>query len=143
MKPFAMESVLTYRQQLEDAARQELFRALEKETSLRSQLAEVQEELATLYHDLEEERRGATTAGRLILYERRIQIVRQQVAELEEKLARQEQRVRQRRRHLLKASQERRVLEKLREQQNRNYRNYLARKEALMLDEIAVLFHER
>ncbi len=142
MKPFTMESVLTYRQQLEDAARQELFKALEQETAVCKQLEEVEQELATLYHGLEQERHS-TTAERLILYERRMDIVRGQLAELREELSRRQEQVRRRRRHLLKASQERKVLEKLREQQNRNYRNYLDRKEALMLDEIAVLFHER
>jgi len=143
VKPFAMDSVLKYRQQLEDAARQELFKAQEKETALRLRLREAEEELETLYRNLEQERRDATTAERLILYERRIGIVRERVAALADKVAGQQERVRRRRRHLLKASQERKVLEKLREQQNRNYRNHLEKKEALMLDEIAVLFHER
>ncbi|MFP7756400.1 flagellar export protein FliJ [Thermodesulfobacteriota bacterium B35] len=143
MKPFAMDSVLKYRQQLEDAARQELFTAQEREADLRRQLGEAEAALEELCRNLENERRGATTAERLILYERRMQIVREQVAALAEKVAGQQERVRQRHRHLLKASQERKVLEKLREQQNRNYRNHLEKKEALMLDEIAVLFHER
>jgi len=142
LKPFTMDSVLTYRQQLEDAARQELFRALEQKAGLRRQLRRVEDELTTLYRNLEQERK-ATTAQRLIMYERRIHIVRERLARLEEEMDRQQERVRQRRRHLLKASQERKVLEKLREQQNRNYRNHLNRKEAQMLDEIAVLFHER
>ncbi len=142
MKPFAMDSVLTYRQQLEDAARQKLFKALEQEAALRERLRKKQDELATLYRDLEREK-TATTAQRLMLYERRIHIVREQLAKLEEKMARQQERVKQRRRHLLKASQERKVLEKLREQQNKQYRDYLHKKEAQMLDEIAVLFHER
>ena len=44
---------------------------------------------------------------------------------------------------LVKASTDRRILEKLRDQQNTNYRQYLDRKETEMLDEIAVLSHER
>ena len=58
-------------------------------------------------------------------------------------MARQRQQVEQKRQVLVKASTDRRILEKLRDQQNANYRQYLDRKETAMLDEIAILSHER
>ena len=44
---------------------------------------------------------------------------------------------------LLKASKDRKIIEKLEEQQNAAYKKYLEKLEAGMLDEIAVLSRER
>jgi flagellar FliJ protein len=44
---------------------------------------------------------------------------------------------------LIKRSKERKVMEKLKTRQNQAWRAHLDKKEAAMLDEIAVIFHER
>ena len=45
--------------------------------------------------------------------------------------------------HLVKTSKDRKIMEKLREQQNAAHAKYLEKKESGMLDEIAVLAHAR
>ena len=143
MKPFALPSVLRYRRQLEDAARQELHRALQAEARLLETLARVQADLAELYAGLDRDRAEGTTADRLVLFAHRISLVREQEQRRLKDVARQRQQVEQKRQVLVKASTDRRILEKLRDQQNANYRQYLDRKETAMLDEIAILSHER
>ena len=76
MKPFALHSVLRYRRQLEDAARQELHRALQAEARLLETLARVQTDLAELYAGLDLDRAEGTTADRLVLFAHRISLVR-------------------------------------------------------------------
>ncbi len=143
MKPFSLHAVLKYRHQLEDQALQSLAQALEVETRLRQALHQVEEELAELYHDLQRDKEQGTTVDRLILFDQRIDLVKTQVAERRTALEKQQLQVNKRRQQLLKASKDRKVIEKLKEQQNAAYKHHLDKLEAGMLDEIAVLSHER
>lgn len=143
MKPFTLHAVLKYRHQLEDQALQSLAQALEVETRLRLSLHQVEEELAELYHDLQRDKEQGTTVDRLILFDQRIDLVKTQVAERRTALEKQQLQVNKRRQQLLKASKDRKVIEKLKEQQNAAYKHHLDKLEAGMLDEIAVLSHER
>ncbi len=143
MKPFSMEPVLRYRKQLEDEARQKLFISQKKETEIRGQLEAAKQVMATLYADLEREKTEGTTSDRLLLYENRIHLEQEKVVELQEKLSRQQEEVARRRRRLLHASQEKKGLEKLKQRQNMAYKKFIEHQEAAMLDEIAVLRHDR
>lgn len=143
MKPFSMEPVLRYRQQLEDEARRKLFTSLEKEEKIRNELNRLLEQLSTLYTDLSNERTHGTTVDRLLLFERSIVLQQEQIGSLQTALEDQERVVERRRRHLLQASQDKKALEKLKERQNLAYKKYRDKKENAMLDEIAVLRYGR
>lgn len=143
MKPFALGTVLKYRKQLEDAARQELRRALQAEARLLETLQRVQTDLSDLYAGLNRDHVQGTTADQLLLYEHCLALVREQEQRRLKDVARQRQQVEQKRQLLVKTSTDRKILEKLREQQNSAYRQYLDRKETKMLDEIATLSRER
>ncbi|ADW18369.1 flagellar export protein FliJ [Desulfobulbus propionicus DSM 2032] len=143
MKPFTMHAVLNYRRQLEDAAQKQLFRALEVEARLQEALVRVEEELAALYYGLQREQKQGTTVDRLVLFNQRIDLVKAQVERRRTELQKQQVQVAKKRQHLIKTSKDRKIIEKLEEQQNAAYRQYIDKKEAGMLDEIAVLSHER
>ncbi len=143
MKPFSMEPVLRYRQQLEDEARQKLFTSLKKEEEIRAELKRTTKALTALYADLTLERTQGTTVDRLLLFEHQTVVKQEEINLLQTDLEKQEQVVERRRRHLLQASQDKKALEKLKEQQNLAYKKYRDKKEAIMLDEIAVLRYGR
>jgi len=143
MKPFDLDPVLRYRKQKEDSARQRLFQAQKEEGRLMETLERRRQSLDGLYRSLEEERKNALHADRLLLYERRIAMEQEEIRTLTEKLAAQRRIIDRRRRRLLKASQERKALDKLKQRQNMAYRKYIDKKEAIMLDEIAVLKYKR
>jgi flagellar FliJ protein len=143
MKPFALHAVLKYRRQLEDAAQKRLFQALEVEAKLQEALLRVEEELAELYTGLQRENEQGTTVDRLVLFDHRIDLVKEQVVQRAAELEKQRLQVAKKRQQLVKASKDRKIIEKLEEQQNAAYKKYLEKKEAGMLDEIAVLSHER
>ncbi len=143
MKPFSMEPVLRYRQQLEDEARQKLFASLKKEEEIHAELKRTTDSLTGLYADLTFERTQGTTVDRLLLFEHQIVFKQEKIDLLQTDLEKQEQVVERRRRHLLQASQDKKALEKLKEQQNLAYKKYRDKKEAIMLDEIAVLRYGR
>ncbi len=143
MKPFSLGAVLKYRKQLEDGARQQLYKALEAEARMQERLALVRQELAELYTGLQQDRDMGTTVDRLVLFEHRITLIRELETRRRTELEKQRTQVEKKRLHLVKTSKDRKIMEKLREQQNDAYRKYLEKKERGMLDEIAVLSHER
>jgi flagellar protein FliJ len=142
MKPFTLHSVLKYRRQLEDGARQHLFEALEAQAARQRQLGLADQELDELYALEMRSMETGVTPDRLALFEHRIDLIRKRRTTLQEELEKQTEQVRLRRRQLLAASKERRVMEKLRDNQNLAYQRHIDKKEAAMLDEIAVLFHK-
>ena len=80
MKPFALHAVLKYRRQLEDAAQKRLFQAQEAEAKLKEALLRVEEELAELYTGLQRENEQGITVDRLVLFNHRIDLVKEQTA---------------------------------------------------------------
>lgn len=143
MKPFSMEPVLRYRKQVEDTVRQELFISLEQEAKIKAELLQKIKTLATLYTNLADEQRQGTTVNRLQLFTNRIDVGQNEIRDLQKKLQEQQQVVARKRRKLVQASQDKKSLEKLKEKQNLAYKQYKDKKEAAMLDEIAVLRHGR
>jgi flagellar FliJ protein len=143
MKPFTMHAVLKYRHQLEDVALQSLHQALEVEARLQETLVQAESELTELYSGLEQDKNQGTTVDRLLLFDNRIELVKQQVELRRNDLEKQQVQVANKRQQLVKASKGRKIMGKLQEQQNAAYAKYLEKKELGMLDEIAVLSHER
>lgn len=138
-----MEPVLRYRKQLADEARQKLFASQKVEAEIQTRLLQGTDMLNTLYTNLTLERTRGTTVDRLLLFENRIPVVQKEIEELQIELEKQKKVVERRRRHVIQANQDKKALEKLKEKQNLNYKKYLDKKEAAMLDEIAVLRHGR
>ena len=143
MKPFTMHAVLKYRQQLEDIAKQRLYQAMEVEARMQEALLQIKEELAELYSSLQKDKEQGTTIDRLILFDHRIEVVQEQAVLRQSELKKQQVLVANKRQQLVKASKDRKIMEKLREQQNAAYAHYLEKKETIMLDEIAVLSYAR
>ncbi len=65
------------------------------------------------------------------------------IAELKKQLAKRKQQVTVCQNELLKKSRERQVMKKLKEKQNTAWKQYLNKKEAAMLDEIAIIYHNK
>jgi flagellar FliJ protein len=143
MKPFTLHAVLKYRRQLEDKALQALNRELQVEARLQGKLLQAEQELADLYSDQQSDQAQGTFVDRLILYNQRIDLVKNTVAQCQKAVEKQQIQVAKKRQTLVKASKDRKIIEKLEEQQNAAYRKHLEKLEASMLDEIAVLSHER
>ena len=143
MKPFTLDPVLRYRKQKEELAQQELFRARQEEAAIESDLIRARRVLDQLIQALAQEKAQGITADRLALFDNRIGWEKQRIRELDDRLNQQRRVVARRRRRLLQASQERKALDKLKERQNRAYKQYKDKQELIMIDEIAVLRHER
>ena len=143
MKPFSMHAVLGYRRRTEDTARQQLYQALEVEARLREALSQTQAEMVELIAGLNRDREQGTTVDRLLLYEYTLDLIKQQIAARRSDLEKHQVQVAMKRQQLIKASKDRKIMEKLQEQQNAAYKSFLEKKELAQLDEIAVLSHGR
>lgn len=143
MQPFKLDAVIKFRKQLEDTARQNLYTALEKETEAQAVRTRHQQDRDHLYLSLQQEKEQGTTAPRLIMLENRIALVKEQVSAADQGVQKAEREVESKRKALLKASQDRKVIEKMKEKQNNAYQEHLNKKELAMLDELAVLFHKK
>ena len=143
MKPFSMHAVLKYRKQLEDLARQRLNQALEEEARLQEELLQIQGELNELYHTQQQDREHVTTIDRLIMFDHRNELVNEQVINRQNDQEKHQVQTVKHRQQLVKTSKDKKIMEKIREQQNAAYAIYLEKKELIMLDEFAVLSHDR
>ncbi len=143
MKPFSMHAVLKYRKQLEDLARQRLYQALEDEARLQEALLQIQDELNELYRARQQDKEHGTTIDRLIMFDHRIDLVKEQVVNRQKALEKQQVQTAKNRQQLVMASKDKKIMEKIREQQTAAYATYLEKKELALLDEFAVLSHDR
>ncbi len=108
---------------------------------VRAKLAEARHQLSLATEINEQEKAQGIDIGRLVLNEQKLISLANNIQGIENNLAEKEKRVEQEQQNLLKCSQEHQVLERLREAQDKNYQNYLNKKEAAMLDEIAIIKH--
>lgn len=143
MKPFRLHTVLSYRRTLENRAQERLVRAREEEERLLREMEREQTRLRDLCMEFEDKKKQGINVGEVLVYQNHLHQVRNLIAQRESELQSARDDVARKERDLSRASRERKLLEKLKEKQDRRYRQYLEDKEKKELDEIAVLFHER
>lgn len=143
IKQFSLGSILQFRKNQEDLARQKFVLAQIDEEKVTKILQALQHELNSLIEALEKKQEAGILTFELARYEERINYLRQQITFTKNELERKKKAVLQKRIILLKKSKEHKVLEKLKENQEMAWKNHQNKKEAAMLDEIAVLHYEK
>ena len=143
MKPFGLDTVLEYRQRLEDIAKNTLAQARQQEQEIQQRLQTEQNECLALIAAIERSQQQGVQILELIRQEELLTYRKTQLKELEKEHRRRQERVARARKELLQKAQERQVLEKLKEKQDAEWRHHLNKKEAAMLDEIALIFRNR
>ncbi len=142
-KKFSMNSVLRFRKQQEDIFKQRYIEKQQKEAKVSAVLQGLQEEQSQLASTLAEKQNRGIIASDLARYDERIVYIRQQIEITRNELKRKQEAVEKARKALLEKSKEHKALETLKEKQDKAWLAFLNKKEALMLDEIAVLRHGR
>ena len=143
MKPFQLDTVLNYRQRLEDLAQNRLMSALQAEQQIQIRIEGERRLLATLIATASARQQEGIAIGELIDLEEHIRYVRTGLVALQDELAKRQEKVAAERRNLQKRSKEKQAMEKLKEKQNAAWRHHLDKKEAAMLDEIAIIYHQK
>ena len=141
VKPFTLDVVLNYRKRLEDIARQRFVEAKRIRETIREKLMSEKETFGALCAESEQLQAEGITVAELIRYEERISYLKKSIRAISKTLAEKEEIVAAEQKNLATRSKDRQVMERLKEQQNSDWGEYLNKKEATMLDEIAVIRH--
>ncbi len=142
-KKFKLQSVLDYRSLREDLARQQLAGAVQRESELLTRLVREQESLEYLQADFDERQRQGMAPHEFALHSDHISYKVKVVAEALEEWEAAREEVEERRRTLGEASQEKKLLEKVKERQLSEWDAEQRRREMVFLDEIAVQHYKR
>lgn len=143
MKPFTLNTVLNYRQQLEDIAKNKLAEARLRERKIRVRREEQQQKYTSVISTIDKKQLVGIDINELIRLEEHLIFIKNTINELNVQIAEREKEVAACQNELLKKSRDRQIMEKLKEQQNTAWKQYLNKKEAAMLDEIAIIFHNK
>lgn len=142
MKPFAFKTVLAYRKRLEDIAQQRLAEAKKALDAVRRKLQEEKTTLAQLIEHSELLQTEGVNILELVRYEEHILRLEANIKAIEKNLSDKTDIVHQEQQNLLRRAKDRRIMERLKDQQNIAWKTYLDKKEVAMLDEIAIIRHD-
>ena len=135
---FKLQSVLNYRQTLEDQAQQQLTSSLQHKTQIEEAVQQQQETVQQLDRQLKEKQREGLSVAEMALFESQISHLHRKVVQLQAQLEPLEQQILAERHELMKKARDKQVMEKLKDKQHAEYVQELSRKEREMLDEISL-----
>ncbi len=142
-KPFSLHSILKFRKRKEDLAQDQFLRARLAVEQARDNLETTKQEINSLTTSLEEKQVTGMLVDDLARYEERIQYTQSHIKQLQDTLARKEILAQKKRLHLLEKAKEHKTLTMLKDQQDAAWKEFIEKKEAAILDEIAILHHDR
>lgn len=143
MKPFSLDTVLNYRERLVNLAQEKLALARRAEDRVKEKLDSESRKYDTLVNNINLIQEQGVSINELISQEEHLNHVREQIHTLEKELEQKAELVKKAHQHLVEKSKDCQVMEKLKERQDEAWRQYLNKKEAAILDEMAIVFHER
>jgi flagellar FliJ protein len=142
-KPFTLETILKHRKRQENLAQERLVQAQLAFNRAVETMDEVKRDLTGLILLLEKKQLEGIYAKDLEQFEERILYCREQLVLQKKNVSEKQKILENRRLMLLNRSRDHKALDTLKEKQNLAWRTYLDKKEAAMLDEIAILRHDR
>jgi len=128
MKPFKLQSVLDYRKRIEKMAQKSILIYLEKQSSLDAEKQKRQKELLKLFDELQSAEQKGTFLPEVMLYEKCIQDKKRGVEEIARKLEGLTSEINCKKEELIKARQEKRTLEILKEKNEEKEKTKTQRK---------------
>jgi flagellar FliJ protein len=142
-KPFSMDTVLKVRKREEDLAQQKFMQAMDLQRDTENILSSAKNNQQTIITMLEKKQQEGILAMELRRFEEKIEYNYKQIETILQSVQEKKKITEKKREALVKKSQEYNMLKTLKEKQNRAWEKYLEKKEAAMLDEIAILHHKR
>ena len=143
MKPFTLDTVLQYRERLENLAQEALSKARREEDRVKQALDHQTDSYERLKQDIDRIQQEGVNILELIGKEEHLAYSREGIKALQAELSKKQEGVKKAHSLLVEKSRDRQVMEKLKEKQNTAWMQYLNKKEAAILDEMAIMFHDR
>ncbi len=138
-----MDSVLSFRKRQENIAQEKYALAELAVTQALERLNHKKREIEALTRALADKQRVGILAMEIGRYENKIEFGRVEIQQLENVFQEKKDIAVKKRQRLLEKAKDHKVLKTLKEQQNKSWLQYLDKKEAAILDEIAILHHDR
>jgi len=142
MKPFQLQTVLKYRQRLEDIAKNRLYEAQRQQEIVQQRLDKDNKNLVELIKTIEQLQKKPVSILDLINYENRILYEKKNILAVKKKLQEKTDNTKKERQNLIEKAKDRQIMESLKSRQDQLWKDYLNKKEAAMLDEIAIVRHD-
>jgi flagellar protein FliJ len=142
-KPFSLDVVLKVRKRKEDLAHQKFMQALTEQQEIEKKLIAARTKQKEIIQILENKQQEGILAVELSRLQERITYGQEEMGSLQKLLHEKKQISEKKRALLIEKSRDYKVLQELKERQNRAWKQYVDKKEANMLDEIAILHHDR
>ena len=142
-KPFSLDTVLKVRKRKEDLAQQKLQQALAVQKEVENKILAARLDQQEVIRTLEIKQQEGMLAVELGRFEERIAYSHGEIESLEQLLSEKKKICENKRNLLIERSRDYKVLAELKERQNQAWKKYIDKKEANMLDEIAILHHDR
>ncbi len=143
MKPFQLDTVLHLRKRLENLAQEQLAKARHEEDAIKAEITTQEKNYDQISQQLAHEQQQGMTIEALLHREEQLIFIREQITSLNAELATKQHQVKRCYQNLVVKSKEHQVMKKLKKKQQYNWQQYLNKKEAAALDEMAVIFHDR
>ena len=135
---FRLERVRALRERREDAAKQELAGAMQRHRHCEEEVQAAAARIASAHAAQLDASRATSSATDFIARQAYLERAERAHQATRQDLQRRELELAQRREMLMKAAQERQALERLKENRRAEHEREVARKEGMMLDEIAI-----
>lgn len=135
--PFSLQPVLSYKRSLVDLLQRQLGQLLSERRRLAAFLAALRQEDEEQRDLLSGQQRGILNVERIRLHYVYLDWLGQRIDALQSQIAQLETRIEEKRAELLRATQDRDMLEKLRQRAEERFMAELERREAIFHDEIA------
>jgi len=142
-KPFSLDTVLKLRKQQEDLAQEQFIQAKHSAERAAVALETAKQNLQILVRTFEKKQKIGMLGLEVGRFEERIVYSKTELQVLSNTLEKKNEIAQKKRTVLLQKAKEHKILTTLKEQQNKTWKDYLDKKEAAMLDEIAILHHDR
>ena len=139
MRPFRLQAVLDYRKRVEDEARKSFLLCLEEQRACAAQKEQKEHEAQRLHTELQEAKTNEVLLPEVMLYEECIAAKKRELLEFEQKIRELENEAEVKNEALLQASRDKKVLELVKERQEKEERAKRVHKENTFLDELSML----
>jgi flagellar protein FliJ len=144
MKPFRLQSVLDYRKRLESMAQKSLLTCLEEQCLLNTKKQNEKKEVLRLCEEFQKAKQKTMLPHEVMFYEKCIQVRKKCVNDINRELEALDSVITNKKEKLIKARQEKRALEILKEKRDEEEKRKQKHRENIFSDEAAILsFGER
>ena len=140
---FKLESVLKIRKQAEQEALIDLQEAESQLKKILDHIASLEKEILETETSLRSQARQALSAQEIAYHSSYIQLTRVKIEKMQDNMLRAKNNVEEKRQIAVKAMQERKMIEKLKEKRYSQWEKEIVEKERSQLDEIGTMRHSK